>query len=409
VSNSLLNISMITKEALRELKSQLAFASGVNRQYDDQFAEKGAKIGSVLNIRKPVRYSVTTGAALNVQDVADQYTTLSIDTQQHVGMQFSSKDLTLSIDEFRERYVKPAITALAHQIDYTGLQQYLNVYQSVGTPGTQPTSVVAGLSAGQKLDEAGAPVDDQRTLVLPPSMQAAVVGGSLTLFHDQGQVAKQYRKGRMGEAAGFTWQMDQNCPTHSTGAVDGTPLVKTTISTQGATAIAVDGITTASITGAYKAGDVITIGSIYSLNPQTKQSTGQLMQFVVTATANAASNEIASLAISPAIYTTGNYANCSALPADGDAIKLFGHATTYTNKVSPTGLAFHKDAFVLGMADLALPGGVDMAARASDPDAGLSIRIVRQYDINNDVFPCRLDVLYGWKTVYPELACRIQG
>ncbi len=134
------------------------------------------------------------------------------------------------------------------------------------------------------------------------------------------------------------------------------------------------------------------------------------MKFVVTATANAATNEVASLALSPAMYTTGAFANIDAFPVDNALVKLFGGAaSTYASKTSPTGMAFHKDAFALGMADLPLPGGVDMASRASDPDAGLSVRIVRQYDISNDVFPCRIDVLYGWKTIYPELACRIQG
>ena len=152
MSNSLLTISMITKEALMELKNQLTFAASVNREYDSKFAESGAKIGSVINIRKPCRFSVTDGAALNIQDVADQSVALTLDTQQHVGFQFSSKDMTLSIDEFNARYIKPAVTALANKIDYNGLQQYKNVWNSVGTPGTQPTTVNAALLAGQKLN-----------------------------------------------------------------------------------------------------------------------------------------------------------------------------------------------------------------------------------------------------------------
>lgn len=410
MSHTLLNISMITKESLMELKNQLTFASAVNRQYDEKFANDGAKIGSVINIRKPVRFEVTSGAALSLQNITDQSVALTLDSQKHVGFQFSSKDLALSIDEFRARYIKPAITALANKIDYDGLQQYLNVSNFVGTPGTQPTSVTAALSAGQLLDESGAPVDEDRTICLAPSTQASVVGGSLTLFHDSTQIAKQYKKGRMGEAAGFTWRMDQNVATHTSGAVDGSPQIKTTVTVQGTATVAIDTITTASITGAFKAGDCITIGSVYALNPQTKQSTGSLMKFVVTADADASGNEVASLAISPAMYTTGPYANVSAFPVDNALVKLFaGTASTYASKVSPANLAFHKDAFALGMADLPLPGGVDMASRASDSDSGLSLRIVRQYDINNDVFPCRVDVLYGWKTLYPELACRIQG
>ncbi len=411
MSNTLLTISMITRESLMELKNQLSFAASVNRQYDDQFAQSGAKIGSVINIRKPVRFKVTSGAALAIQDVADQYAALTLDTQNHVGFQFSSKDLTLSIDEFRDRYIKPAITALANKIDYDGTSKYTDIWNSVGTPGTQPTDVTAALKAGQKLDENGCPVDELRALCLAPSTQASVVGGSLTLFHAQKQITEQYLKGRMGEAAGFTWKMDQNIVTHSTGAVDGTPLIHDpgVAIADGDAHIPVDGFSTASITGCYKKGDVITIAGVYAVNPQTKVSTGSLMQFVVTATANATSNAIASLGISPALTLTGPYQNITALPLDEAAVNLFGAATTYASKVSPANLAFHRDAFVLGMADLLLPGGVEMASRASDPDAGLSLRIVRAYDINSDFHPCRIDVLYGWKTVYPELACRIQG
>lgn len=399
---------MITNEALMQLKNNLGFSAGVNRQYDDQFGVKGGKIGSVINIRKPVRYTTTSGAALNLQNVADQYVPLTLDTQEHVGFQFSSKELELSIDEFSDRYIKPAVVALANKIDYDGCQQYLNVFNSVGTPGTAPTAMSTALSAGQRLDENGAPIDEKRMLVLPPSLQTAFLGAGLTLFNDQAELSKQYIRGRMGRAAGFMWSMDQNMPTHTTGAIDGTPLVNSTSAADGDTQIAFDGTSTASITGAYKAGDVITFAGVYEVNPQSKVSNGVLKQFVVTADCNASSNA-GTVHFSPAFQSTGQYQNISALPANDAAIKLFGAATTYASKTSPVGMAYHRDAFALGMADLPLPGGVDMAARAKDEDAGLSIRIVRAYDINNDVFPCRLDVLYGWKTLYPELAARVQG
>lgn len=408
MSNTLLNISMITKESLMELKNQLGFAAGVNRQYDDKFAKEGAKIGSVINIRKPVRFEVTNGAALNLQNIDDQYSALTLDSQKHVGFQFSSKELTLSIDEFRERYIKPAITALANKIDYDGCQQYLNVWNSVGTPGTQPTTMEPALQAGQKLDENGCPVDDMRCLVLAPSTQTAFVKAGLSLYNDQEALSKQYKKGRMGVAAGFTWKMDQNIATHTTGEMGGSPKIKTTIAAEGATSVVLDGITGSPGANFLNAGDVFTIANVYALNPQSKQSTGSLQQFVVSSNVTEAGGE-ATVTFTPAIYTDGPYANCNSYPTDEAAVLLFGHASSYASKTSPVNLAYHRDAFVLGMADLQLPNGVDMAARASDPDAGLSLRIIRQYDINNDVFPCRIDVLYGWKTVYPELACRIQG
>lgn len=409
MSNSLLNISMITKIALAELKNQLSFSGHVNRQYDSQFKDNGkGKIGSVINIRKPLRYEVTDGKALTVQDSEDQSVALTLSSQKHVGMQFSSKELALNVEEFRARYVQPAITALANKIDADGTLLYKDIYNSVGTPGSAPSSLTTALEANQKLKEGGAPKNGA-AMVVPPALEVDFVGAGLSSFNHQGELGKQYKSGSMGRAAGFDWYCDQNMQTHTVGDHDtGTPAVKTTLSTQGASSIALDG-TLGDVSDYFKEGDVITIAGVYRLNPQTRQSTGQLMQFVVGADTASVSDEIASLSISPAIYTTGPYANCSKFPEDGDAVLTFAHASSYANKVSPVGLAYHRDAFALGMADLPLPGGVDMAARAVDPDAGLSLRIVRQYDINNDVMPCRLDVLYGWKTLYPELACRVQG
>lgn len=412
MSNTLLNISMITKESLRVLKNQLGFSKGVNRQYDGQFAKSGAKIGSVLNIRKPVRYTVTNGAALSIQNVTDQSVALTVDQQKHVAFQFSSKELTLSIDEFSDRYIKPAVIALANKIDFDGLElAKTQVWNAVGTPGTQPsdqaTALNLALSAGQKLDENACPVDDMRSIVLDPASQAAMVKGLAGLYNQQDAVGKQYEKGRMFDALGFKWKMDQNVHKHTTGAMGGSPAVAATISSQGATSVTFNGASN-NVTGFLKAGDVISFANVYAVNPQNRQSTGSLMQFVVQEDVDTDGAGGGTIKFLPAIHSTGPYQNVTALPQGGAAITLFGHASNYANKVSPTNVAYHRDAFVLGMADLELPGGVDMADRAVDPDAGLSIRLVRAYDINNDTFPCRLDVLYGWKAVYPELACRIQ-
>lgn len=410
MSNTHLNVSMIAKEMLRELKNQLVFARSINRQYSDEFAKKGAKIGNVINIRKPHRFEVTDGASLTIQGTTDQSVALTLDKRKHVAFQFSSQELALNIDEFSKRYVRPAVAVLANQVDVDlAALVKTSIWNSVGTPGTGPSSASAAmllaLQAGQKLDENGCPMGE-RSMILNPAAQATFVSQLSSLFQSGEQLKKQYEKGLMGTAAGFTWKMGQNVASHTTGAIAGTPLVKTTIAAEGATAIAVDGIT-GSITDCYKAGDVIQIADVYAVNPVTKESTGSLMQFVVTADTDSSSNEIASLPISPAMYLTGPYQNISAYPVDGAAITLFGHATNYASKTTACNVAFHPDAFTLGMADLDLPGGVDKAARATDPDSGLSLRVVRDYDINDDVWPCRVDILYGVKAIYPELACRV--
>ena len=402
MSNSLLTISMITKEALRILKNNLGFTKGVNRQYDDQFANAGAKIGSVINIRKPVRYVVSNGSALVIQDVQDQYVPLTLSSQKHVGFQFSSKDLTLSIDDFSKRYLAPAVASLANQVDFDGMGLGSQVWNTVGTPGTTPNSFLTYLQAFQKLDENSAPMDGQRTVSINPIAQTTIINALTNFFNSQEQLKSQYEKGRMGTAAGMIWKMDQNVQNYTVGAQGGTPVVTgagqtgATLNTQG---------WSNSITGLLNVGDIFTIAGVYSVNRQNHSQLSNLQQFVVTATTNSSSTGTATISISPSIITSGAYQTCSASPANLAAITVLGTAGT----VSPMNLAYHKDAFVLGTADLILPNGVDMAARASDPDTGLSIRIVRAYDINNDVMPCRLDILYGWSAVYPELACRIQG
>ena len=402
MSNSLLTISMITKEALRILKNNLGFTKGVNRQYDDQFANAGAKIGSVINIRKPVRYVVSNGSALVIQDVQDQYVPLTLSSQKHVGFQFSSKDLTLSIDDFSKRYLAPAVASLANQVDFDGMGLGSQVWNTVGTPGTTPNSFLTYLQAFQKLDENSAPMDGQRTVSINPIAQTTIINALTNFFNSQEQLKSQYEKGRMGTAAGMIWKMDQNVQNYTVGAQGGTPVVTgagqtgATLNTQG---------WSNSITGLLNVGDIFTIAGVYSVNRQNHSQLSNLQQFVVTATTNSSSTGTATISISPSIITSGAYQTCSASPANLAAITVLGTAGT----VSPMNLAYHKDAFVLGPADLILPNGVDMAARASDPDTGLSIRIVRAYDINNDVMPCRLDILYGWSAVYPELACRIQG
>jgi hypothetical protein len=410
MSNSILTDSVITKECLMALKNQLGFTKNVNRQYDDRFANDGAKIGAVINIRKPTRYEAVSGASLSIQDTADQYEALTLDSQYHVGMAFSSKDLTLSIDEFRERYINNAVIALANKVDSVGYAaMYKRIYSSVGVPSATalPSTLKGFTQAKAKMELLGAP-GDMTTAIVDPLVQASMVEGLKSLFQSSEQIKGQYEKGLMGMAAGSKFISSANVSKHTIGDHEGTPAIDTTVTTNGTATLHLDG-TLGTVTGWAKEGDVITIANVYAVNPQTKESTGELAQFVVTADTNSSGNEIAALPISPAIYLTGPYQNVNRAPTDGDLVTIFGHATNYANVVAPQNLVFHKDAFVLGCADLVLPRGTHMAARASDKESGLSIRLVSDYDINNDRIATRLDILFGWKCVYPELACRVVG
>lgn len=398
--NTLLTISMITREALRVLTNQLVFTKKVNREYSDKFAIEGAKIGSVVNVRKPPRYVGRTGAAISVEDATETQVPVALTKQYGVDISFTSQELTLSIDDFSRRFIKPAVARIANEIDFDGLQLYRTVANSVGTPGTVPNALLTYLDAGVALNNNATPMDGERSIVLNPRMEATIVDTLKGLFQSSTQIKQQYEKGQMGTAIGFDWYMDQNVAVHTVGPLGGTPLVNGAAQT--GSNLVTDGWTAAAALR-LRAGDVFTIAGVFGVNPQNRQTTGALQQFVVTANVSSDGAGNATIPIFPAIVTSGAFQTVTGSPADNAAITVIGAANT----VTPQGLAFHKDAFTFVSADLQMPRGVDMAARVSDPQTGISIRMVRAYNISTDQFPCRLDVLYGWKELYPENACRI--
>jgi hypothetical protein len=278
----------------------------------------------------------------------------------------------------------------------------MNVANSVGTPGTTPSTLQTYLSAQQKLNEMACPSDDKRSFFITPAAQAATVSALSGLFQSSAQIAEQYEKGMMGIAAGGKWFMAQNLYSRTVGALGGTPVVSG--ASQSGSSLVTSGWT-ASVTNVLNQGDVFTIAGVYAVNPITKQSTGSLQQFVVTSAASSNGSGQATVSIYPSIVTSGPTQTVTVSPANSAAISVVGGP----GASSPQNILCHEKAFTLGTADLELPGGVDFAAIATDEESGLSIRIIRAYDINNDVFPCRLDVLYGWAALRPEWACRIQG
>lgn len=400
MANTLLTIGMITREALRVLENSLSFARRVNREYEQYYGLDGAKIGTVLNVRKPPKYLGRSGAALSVENVVESQVALTLDKQFGVDVQFTSAELALSIDDFSDRILKPAVTRVANQIDADGLALYYQAWNAVGTPGTVPSTLDVYLDAGVKLSDNAAPFDENRSVVITPRMQAKIVDGLKALFHQGEAIAKQYIRGRMGRAIGFDWFEDQNVATHTVGGWSTAGLVNG--AGQTGSNLVTDGW--AGTNPILKKGDVITIAGVNAVNPITLQDIGVLQQFVVTADTSHTTG-VATIPISPAIVTSGSGKTVTASPADNAAVTVLGAGGTVTR----TGLAFHRDAVTLATADLPLPRGVDMAGRAGDKQLGVSIRMVRAYDVSSDNFPCRLDVLYGWAMLRPEHVCRIQS
>ena len=403
MANSILTIDMITRKALEILENNLVITRNVNRQYDDSFAVSGAKIGSTLRIRLPDRALVTDGAALQVQDDAEQSTTLTVSTQKHIGVNFTTAELTLSLDDFADRVLKPRISQLASSIDADVANAYKAIFNTVGTPGTSPATALVLLQAQQKLNESAAGMAP-RYATVNPAANAGLVNGLSGFFNPTDTISKQFKNGMMGTGVlGFDEiNMSQSIKVHTTGSRAGTILVNGAVSTQGQSTISIDGLTGA--TDTVTVGDVFTIANVFAVNPQTRESTGSLQQFVVTAAQTGVSNALANMAISPPIYTsTSALATVNSFPADNAAVTFVGTAST----AYPQNMIYHKDAIAFATADLVLPTGVDMAARAVHN--GISLRIIRDYDINNDRMPCRIDVLYGFSTIRPQMACRLWG
>jgi hypothetical protein len=345
---------------------------------------------------------VTDGAALQVQDDNEQFTTLTVSNQKHIGVNFTTAEMTMQLDDFAERVLKPRISQLASSIDADVANSFRNIYQSVGTPGVTPATSAVLLAAQQKLNEAAA-VMSPRYATVNPAANAGLVEGMKGLFNPTDTISRQFKNGMMGMGVlGFDEiNMSQSIKQFTTGSRNATGTVGTTVTTQGSETIVLAGVGNALT---IKAGDVFTVAGVFAVNPQTRESTGSLQQFVVVADVTSSAGGAATVTVSPAMYTsTHALATIDSFPASGAVTTFVGAASSQY----PQNLVYHKDAITFATADLLMPQGVDMASR--QVHNGISMRIVRQYDINNDRLPCRIDVLYGYSVIRPQMGVRLWG
>ncbi len=402
MSNNILTIDMITRKALEIFENNLVLTRNVNRQYDDSFAVQGAKIGSTLRIRLPDRSLVTDGAALQVQDENQQYTTLTVSSQKHIGINFTTAELTMQLDDFANLILKPRISQLASSVDADLANVFKYVGNSVGTPGTTPATSAVLLAANQKLNE-NAVALNERYATVNPAANAGLVEGMKGLFNPTGTISKQFKSGMMGEGIlGLDEiNMSQSIKQFTTGsrtATGGT--LSASVTTEGATTIAITG---AGANATVKQGDVFTVAATNKVNPQTRETTGSLFQFVAAADVTLNGSGAGNITVNPMYSASQALATVDALPLSGAAVVFVGAAST----AYPQNLIYNKDAFTFATADLLMPQGVDMASR--QVHNGISLRIVRQYDINNDRMPCRIDVLYGYSAIRADAATRLWG
>ncbi len=406
MSNTILTPQAVTREALRILHQKLNFIGTINRQYDESFTNVGAmgKGGDTLKIRLPNKYSVRTGAALATQDTTEESVSLTAGTQKGVDLNFSSTDLTLSLDNFSERILEPAMAVLSSSIEADVMNVYKDVYNEVSGVG-DPIAASGDLSnvlfGAQKLTDNLAPAS-QRALNMNTKDNATLVNQLKGLFNDPAKIAKNYREGMVAnQFLGYADVFENTLwPTHQTGSSDNAYLYNAAGGQDGSAGL----LSVDTGSGTFKKGDILMIGGVYRVHPETKGNTGYLQQVVVTADyAGGAGN----ISIAPNLIASGARQTVNAAPVDNVTVrKLESDETTLipANADYRISMGYHRDAFAFVSADLVMPQGVDFSAR--EVMDNISMRIVRQYDINNDKFPCRIDVLYGYKCIRPELAVR---
>lgn len=392
MANSFLTPSVITKEALAILHQKLNFVSNINTQYDDQYAKTGAKIGNDLKVRLPNEFTIRSGAALSTQDIDESSETLTVDTQKGVDFTFSSEELTMHIDEFKARYLEPAMSVLAANMESDALSMYKDVYNFYNGVGS--ANSFANITQAQKLlTDSLAPYGDRSYLHNPQSV-VDMLADTKGLFQDSSSISKQYKDGQLGKIAGFEHYENTLMPVHTTGTAAATTGYLVNGASQSGASLTVDGGSTT-----FLKGDLVTIAGVNRVHPETKADTGVLQQFVVTSNSGTSAT---TLAISPSITATGGRQNVSAVPADNAAISKVGGGNGADWQET---LAFSKNAFAFATADLVLPQGVDFSAR--EVMDGISMRVIRDYTISDDKYPCRIDVLYGYKAIRPQLAARV--
>lgn len=402
MANTVITPSIIAKVALAQLENNLVMGRSVYRDYDREFN----KVGDTISIRRPVNFTAQDGAVAVTQDVTEGKLSLTLDKRKHVSWLFNTQDLTLSVEKYNERYIQPAVIALANQIDYDGCQLYKKVWNWVGTPGTTISNYAGFAKAPLRLDEMAVP-QDMRKAVLNPTDKWGLLGGQTGLYV-QDAARDAYRRGDLGDIGGVLTAMDQNMATHTVGSWGGTPQVdganqNVTYATSANTETQTLILKGLGANATVKAGDVFTIASVNAVNPKSKVSTGNAQQFVVQSDTQASAGGAVTVTIAPPIITSGAYQTVDAAPGDSANLTLVGTASTSYRQ----NLVFHRNAFVLAMRDLEMPDGAVFKARESAN--GFSIRVLKWYDGENDEERIRLDVLYGWKAIYPHLATRLSG
>ncbi|MGE0463255.1 MAG: P22 phage major capsid protein family protein [Vicinamibacterales bacterium] len=417
MANTLVTPSWVMKEGMFRLVNSLKFTGELDKQYDKQYVVDGAKVGNVVNARLPVQYNVTEGDAFQAQDVQERIVPIEITDLLNVAIEFGSRSLTLEVDNYRERYLEPAFDQLANEVDKRNQQRMAQATATyAGTPAVPPgsTGTLPGaatdpyLEVGEKLDMNACPVDN-RVACLAPRLHRYLVQGVQSLFNPVAAIAANYRKGMFGndQLGVERWYKTQTTYRHTIGPLGGTPLING--AGQTGASLVTDGWTAAAATRLHK-GDKIEIENVNHTNPLNKTASGFQRTFTVTADVASDGSGNATIPIDPPIYGPGDpYQNVDALPADGAAITIFGHASSHADKQTWMNPIFVKAAYAFVSADLEKMGGAWIMERIRSKAIGLAFRLWKDRDIRTNSSPCRVDLLFGVKAVREQLGGVVIG
>lgn len=425
MANTFINPAWVLMQTTIRLVNNLRFGNNIDRSYSDEYVQAGAKVGDTVKARLPQRFTRVKGAALVRQNLTDRTVDIKLTEQSQVGYDYQSWHGTLNVERYKERYMMPAVEELTNGFDKDCMDtSYVGIANHVGTPGVVPGSTgtlpqaatQTYLDASERLHNIGVPEQDRR-LFVTPTAQNYLINGVITLQNPAQKLAQQYTSGQFaGEALGWAkWFMTQNVPTHTVGALGGTPLINGAVA-NGATSITIDGASN-NVVGFLKRGDILQIAGVYDVNPGNRVALHYLKDFVVTADVDTNGSGQATVPISAGgaagmneIRGPGDqFQTVSALPADNAAITVFGHASSHAGKATRQMLGIRKEAVAGVIADLEKPGGCWVSERVSSAALAVSIRMVKQYQIDNDGNPARLDMVHGCSVIRPDLGVRISS
>ncbi len=403
MANNFLNTQWVSLKILRLLLNKLVVAEYFNRSWEKEFHKEFAP-GSMITVKFPQRFTVSDGLGYKPQGINRLQPPISLAQWMQVAFEWDDYEAAVKVErseeELEEQYFEPAAAALAQECDSRcALFAKNNTSMTVGSLGTDPTSVQTYYQARQLLEENAAGVLGKRGMCVSSSMMTSLGANITTIFHPADEITKAWKDGVIGELATFMFYEEQALY----GQTAGTWAAGVTVNgaNQSGTALTV----TMTAGDTLNQGDKISIAGVNLVNPMTYRIPGKATNktFTVTQSLVAVGGGADVIQILPPIYGPGSqYQNVDSLPANGAALTLWPGTAAPNGKVGTVGLGLTRQAFAIVGAKLYVPHAVESAGAATDPETGLSIRKVKAWDPVRSMQVNRMDSLFGLGNLYQD-------